>query len=199
LLAYYLFIDDLKFVDSLLAKDSESWDRLMREHVPFLNALASQTGLGDEDARDCVQDALASLWDNDAHALREYKGRSTFKTYLARIVHRDCLDFIRREKSQMRKVERKSFAYLMGGSSKGDKAVAEKLDVEALVDKLDAKGRLLVKLIYYDGLTSEEVGEIFGASASTVDVWHFRLREKLRRLAGADKGGPLKKKGGEKR
>ena len=183
-----MFEDELKYVEKLIANDTESWDRLMAVQVPFLEAVSRQTGLNDEDARDCVQKTLASLWEDDARHLRKYQGRSTLRTYLARMVHRDCLDFIRMENRQRRKVLRKSGAYILGDVGVNDKDILDKLELEELLSGLESKDRLLVKLLYYDGLTREEVASVFGAKPTTVDVWHFRLKGKLRRLAGVEDG-----------
>lgn len=183
-----MFEDELKFVEKLIAKDTESWERLMAAQVPFLEAFAHQVGINDEDARDCVQKTIASLWEDDARCLREYRGRSSLRTYLARMVHRDCLDFIRAENRQKRKVLRKSGAYILEDVGVNDKDILDKLELEELLKRLESKDRLLVKLIYYDGLTREEVASVFGAKPTTVDVWHFRLKGKLRRLAGVEDG-----------
>jgi RNA polymerase sigma factor (sigma-70 family) len=181
-----LFPEDLKLVDRLLEKDDESWDFVVKEHCPFLEAIARQAGLSVEDAKDCVQNSLASLWDDDASKLRDYQGRASFRTYLARIVHRDCLDLIRKENREKCKIQAKTFAYIVEEIDGLEKVIHDKFELESLLDELEPRDRLLAKLIYYDGLSSREAGKILGASYSKVDVWHFRLKQRLRRIAGID-------------
>jgi RNA polymerase sigma factor (sigma-70 family) len=191
-----LFEDDKKFVSRLLAKDAESWDHLVHRYGPFLQVVAVQVGLTDDEAKEVVQNSLASLWEDDAKVLRVYEGRASLRTYLARIIHRDCIDFLRQKNRERRKVERKKDAYLVEAQKGGSKHMDNKLDVEFLLGKLEPKWKFLAKLIYYDGLSSEEVAVIFGTKPSTVDVWHFRLREKLRKLAGASDSSSQEERGG---
>jgi len=193
-----MFTEDVKLAEKLITKDPESWDTLVASHVPFLENLAKQAGLAGEDARDCVQDSLASLWEDNARVLKEYHGRSSLRTYLSRIVHRDCLDFIRKENRQKRKVLAKSGAYILEDAGVDDTDAINKLDLEVLLDELGPRNRLLVKLIYYDGLTRGEVATVFGTKPTTVDVWHFRLKAKLRRLAGVEDGEMVDGEGGGK-
>ncbi len=197
LCAEHLFPDDLKLVDRLLEKDSGAWDFVVKEYGPFLEAIARQAGLTDEDAKDCVQDSLASLWDDNASRLREYRGIASVKTYLARIVHRDCIDFIRKNNREKCKIRLKTFAYMVEDIDGLEKVVHDRSELEALLDVLEPKDRLLAKLIYYDGLTSREAGRILGANVSTIDVWHFRLKQKLRAAAGVDIPAGLQESNGE--
>lgn len=101
------------------------------------------------------------------------RGRASFKTYLARVVHRDCLDFLRKKNRRRRKVERQFDAYIVSGPKGVEEQVGRKLDIEMLLDQLGPKEKALAKLIYYEGLSSEEVAVIFSTKPTTVDVWHF--------------------------
>ena len=177
-----MFTKYLKCVERLLAKDNESWDYVVHHYVPFLVSVIGQTGLGAEEAKDSVQTTLSSLWEDDGKILRQYRGISSLRTYLARIAHRDAMDFLREKKREKRKVDAKKDAYIVEGQEVEIDPVEEKLDLEVFLDKLDPKSKLLAKLIYYDNLTSEEIAAVIGVNASTVDIWRFRLKEKLRKL-----------------
>ena len=192
-----MFDNDLKIVEKLLARDTESWDNLVRHDAPFLESVTMEAGLDADEARESVQITLASLWEDDAKILREYRGISSLRTYLARIAHRDAMDFLREKKREKRKVERKKNAYIVEGQKVEIAPVEEKLDLEVLLDELDTRSKLLAKLIYYDELTSEEIAAVMGTKASTVDMWRFRLKEKLRKLGDSYKGGESRGDGGK--
>lgn len=195
-----MFDEHLKCVQRLLTKDSASWEYVMRRYVPFMKSMALQTGMRQGEVEETVQSTLASLWEDDAKILRDYEGRASFKTYLARVVHRDCLDFLRKKNRRRRKVERQFDAYIVSGPKGVEEQVGRKLDIEMLLDQLGPKEKALAKLIYYEGLSSEEVAVIFSTKPTTVDVWHFRLREKLRKIAGVGdsrQSGELGDQGGD--
>jgi len=160
----------------------------MHRYAPFLESVIIEAGLDTDEAKESVQITLASLWEENGKILRDYQGISLLRTYLARIAHRDAMDFLRGKKREKRKVERKKNAYIVEGQQAGIAPVEEKFDLGVLLDELDAKSKLLAKLIYYDGLTSEEIAAVMGTRASTVDVWHFRLKEKLRKLGDSVDG-----------
>jgi RNA polymerase sigma factor (sigma-70 family) len=184
-----VFDDDVKCVGRLLEKDTRSWDYLMRNYVPFLENFGVQVGLGREESRDSVQEVLTSLWEHDGRVLREYIGKASFKTYIAKIAHRDFIDFLRKKNREDRKVELKRSAYYIDKHPNGRSTVEDKIDIDMLLEKLEPKDKLLAKLIYRDGLSSREVAVIFKTKASVVDVWHFRLREKLKKLAAPEVTG----------
>ncbi len=177
-----LYDDHVKCVEKLIARDRNSWDYVLQHYVPFLRLLAMQVGLRKDEAAESVQATLASLLEDDARDLRNYKGLASFKTYIACITHRDSIDFLRQKKREKCKVERIKYAYIEDGVDGMDEKLNMKFDMEILVSNLEGKDKLLAKLLYYDELTNEEVAPIFKVEPSTIDVWHFRLREKLRKI-----------------
>ena len=124
-----MFDEHVKCVQKLLKRDAVSWDYVMRHYVPFLHLLAIKTGLDDNEAQESVQGTLASLWEGDAKILRDYEGRASFKTYLARVVHRDCIDFLREKKRERCKVEMKTDAYLIEENEGAAESIENRIDI----------------------------------------------------------------------
>lgn len=86
--------------DALLARakagDGEAFGALLAEVRPRAMAVALKVLRNPDDAEDAVQDAFLKIW----RYLARFEGRSSFSTWLHRIVMNSALDMVRRQSTR---------------------------------------------------------------------------------------------------
>lgn len=88
-------VDEDRWVRAARLGDEHAFAKLIETHGPGMLRFAQRMGADDQTASDAVQEALISAWRN----LGDFEGRSSFKTWLYRLVHRRVVDQLRRRRS----------------------------------------------------------------------------------------------------
>jgi RNA polymerase sigma-70 factor (ECF subfamily) len=163
--------------------DEDAFAVLVQRHAPTLIRLATTLlGTGAE-AEDAVQDAFLSAW----RRLPEFQGRSSFGTWMYRIVTNRCLNVLR---------ARKPVAPL---EAAGDVPAAEHItsparitesheavrELREALDLLSAEQRACWVLRELDGRSYEFISEAVGISQEAVRARVFRARRCLTQALGA--------------
>lgn len=152
----------------------------------------------EQDAEDVVQDTFVRLFER----IQDYRGESSFNTWLTAVVVNRCRDRLRRRK--VRQVF--SLGRLRGRARADDltELVAQRQRRQTLwtlVDCLEDKYRLPVILHYHEGLPCAHVAEALDVRISTVysrlNTARVRLREMLQQQSRLDVG-EVSKSYGEK-
>src|SRR5262245_26730326 len=160
--------------------DKTALHSLYRETAPQLFGLALRILRSRELAEEIVQDSFILVWRN-AHTFDP--GRGTAMAWLARIVRNRCIDLIRRRGRE---------TPLDHGSIEGwEDPAASPADLAALgsdarrlhdcLDELEECPRKVLKLVYYEGMTYQEVAVHLDVPLGTVKSW---VRRSLIRLRG---------------
>jgi RNA polymerase sigma-70 factor (ECF subfamily) len=169
---------DVNAFESLLTRYKESVLRIVKKHVPY------------NEVEDVAQDSFIRVFE----ALATFKGKGEFKQWLYAITLRTCYDYWRKayrskEISMNSLTERHQDWLEEVISERSESELHEKgLQKEAgeLLDwalaKLSAEDRMVVELIYLEGLTGKEVADLLGWGLSNVKVRAFRSRKKLEKL-----------------
>jgi RNA polymerase sigma-70 factor (ECF subfamily) len=191
---------DAEVVEKARAGDHQAFRVLVERYQGRAHGLALRV-LRDEDAaRDAVQDAFLKAYGS----LDRFEGRSSFYTWLYRIVMNLCLDRKRRDRSD-REVEWND--EVATGLEEEGALAAEAPDVSAerrelreviteAIATLPEDARRTIQLREIDGLSYQEIATALGIPKGTVmSRLHYarrRLQEALR-AAGVDplaEGGP---------
>jgi RNA polymerase sigma-70 factor (ECF subfamily) len=139
-----------------------------------------------EDAEDAVQDAVLSAC---VH-LRNFEGRSAFRTWFTRIVlNADLMILRKRTNSRISSLpetsmtDEISWAERIPTPQPDPEMVCAEGETFHLIDVLLAKMspvlRQAFKMIYYDEMTSVEAGALLGVSTGTFKSRVFRARQHL--------------------
>ena len=159
--------------------------------------------LRDEDrARDAVQDAFLKVY----QSLQHFEGRSSFYTWLYRLVLNLCLDLKRRDRSA-REVEWDDAREVTIAASEQPAALEDRSDapadallrkelrhqIAAAIDELPEGARETLVLREVDGLSYAEIAEALGIPKGTVMSRLHYARKRVREIlveAGAVEKGP---------
>lgn len=169
---------DVNAFELLLVKYREQVLKIVRKHIPY--------GQMEETAQDVFVRAYQSL--------PTFKAKSGFKHWLSVIAVRTCYDFWRKQyrsrEVPMSTLTEKHQEWLENVISdqssqlfneQSFKNEAREVLVWAL-DRLSAKDRMVLELVYLEGLSGKEAAELLGWSVSNVKIRSHRSRKKLRKL-----------------
>jgi RNA polymerase sigma-70 factor (ECF subfamily) len=182
--------DDLALVASVVVRDREALETLMRRHNQRLFRTARAILRNDADAEDAVQDAYLRAF----RAIETYRGEAKLSTWLVRIVVNESL-------GRRRKRERTAEVIRMDGTldldDVGDddtpgvggpehaamRGEARRM-LETLIDALPSPYRVIFLLRAVEELPVDEVAAALDVPEATVRTRYFRARAMLReRLA----------------
>jgi RNA polymerase sigma-70 factor, ECF subfamily len=159
--------------DLLLARarrgDAVAFGQLLRAHGESHRRLAFRL-LGD---RGLMDDALQEAYVSAFRALPRFRARSSFGTWLYRIVYNACLD-------ELRRVQARREVPLDDSSLAAGETTDERLDLAAALAALPVELRAVVLLVDAEGLSYEETAEVIGIAPGTVGSRLNRARAELR-------------------
>ena len=168
--------------------DAQAFEQLVTPHEQMLWRVCYHYTHHQEDAADCLQEAMLKAW----RAIGSYRGECALSSWLYRIASTVCLDFLRRQKrlpptESADELAEDGFAPV-DSSPTPDEAIlkAESAqDIRDAIDSLPGDMRTVIILYALQGLGYEEIAEVMKTSVGTVKSRLNRARQKIARfLAG---------------
>ncbi|WP_282606392.1 RNA polymerase sigma factor [Pelagibius sp. Alg239-R121] len=183
-----------KATDEQLARDARSgelhaFEAIMRRYNQRFFRLARSVTATDSDAEDALQDAYVRAFTN----LESFEGRSTFSTWLSRIVLNEALGRTRRGQR-----EREQFSQIQGDRLSNDdvvvpfdrdapenpEALAERGQVRGLIEqainRLPEGFRSVFVLRVVEQLSIEETAKILQIPEATVKTRTHRAKQQMK-------------------
>ncbi|MER8235766.1 sigma-70 family RNA polymerase sigma factor [Streptomyces sp. NPDC094049] len=162
--------------------DEEAFAVLVQRHAPTLIRLATRLLGGRTEAEDAVQEAFISAW----RRLPQFQGRSSFATWMYRIVTNRCLNVLRRSATTAPleaagDVQAPEHTVSPPRIAEARDAVRELREALGL---LSAEQRACWVLRELDGCSYEFIAEAVGISQEAVRARVFRARRCLTRVMG---------------
>ena len=143
-----------------------------------------------KDVEDVVQEVFVKAY----QSLPGFDPESHFKKWLSVIVVRTCCDYWRKSyrmrEAPMSALSERHREWLEGviaseSTTAPDKMIRQKEAKEVLdwaLDRLSPEDRMVVEMLYLEGMTGREAAELLGWSQANVKVRAFRSRKKLQKL-----------------
>lgn len=169
---------EINAFESLLLRYKDHVLEVVKKHVPYNEV--------EETAHDVFVRAYQSL--------STFKGRSSFKQWLSTIAVRTCYDFWRKRyrsrELPMSSLTEEHQEWLervvsnRSGQSFDDKASQREARelLDWALDRLSPGDRMILELVYLEGLSGREAADLLGWSVANVKVRSLRARRKLRNL-----------------
>jgi RNA polymerase sigma-70 factor (ECF subfamily) len=173
-------VDDATLLGLVASGDQPAVGELYdRYHRPCYSFAVRMVG-GQGEAEEIVQETFVRAWRS---ALNYDASRASVQSWLLSITRNLCIDELRRR--------RRRAAETPGLDNSPEPAAAERTDIEAerailgeqvrgALQTLSPEQRSAIELVYFHGLTSQEVGQALNVPAPTV---RSRLRLGLLKLA----------------
>ena len=169
---------DIELISRTLNGDPGALELLISRHyMPVYRVAYRYCGIK-EDAEDIAQEVFIKL----ARSMSEFKGESSFTTWLYRIAVNAARDHHR--SNTVKKAYEASYLEeqeLLAGSSGQDNPVSAG-QVYTAIDKLPAKHKDAVLLVLAEGLSHKEAAEVLNCAETTVSWRIFQARRRLKKL-----------------
>jgi len=184
-------MDERQLIDRCIRGEAAAWELLVREYGPAVHDAARFTlrrvlgSARDEDVENVYQGVLLGLCDKDAHRLKLFQARSSFKTWLTSVTARFALNYIRTEK---RKGSLKYLALDAAAAELPDRDLMsgdadERERIHRALEKLPSREKLILKLFYFDGLSYKAVAEVLRIPVNSVSPLLIRAKDSLKKHA----------------
>ena len=148
----------------------ESFQSLLEQHKKILYKVCNSYCRNRDDREDLAQEIIVQLW----RSFRIYDGRSRFSTWMYRVALNVAISFYRRESVRTRHVILPEESLLDVVDEKESQPDEMRLLYES-IERLDPLNKALI-LLYLDGHSYAEVGEVLGISETNVATKISRLK-----------------------
>lgn len=164
--------------ESLLIRYEALVLRIVKKHVP------------PSEVEETAQNSFVRAY----QSLPSFKGKGNFKQWLSSIAVRTCYDYWRKAyrsreipMSSLTEKHNKWLEEVVSDQSewslheKGQREEAREL-LDWALEKLNPEDRMIIELIYFEGLSGMEAADLLGWSIANVKVRSFRSRKKLHKI-----------------
>jgi RNA polymerase sigma-70 factor, ECF subfamily len=174
---------DEELADQLQSGNADALTVLFKRHSPVLFSIARRILKNDAEAEDAVQQIFLDVF-RSIHQFNPEKG--TFKSWLLMFAYHQTFNsrrsqiasrFYDTEPLEEASLGQKSLRSFVDGSSIAENSVL----VEQVLRSLQPRQRRTIELVYYEGLTAEEVSVSTGEGVRVVRHNLYRGLDKLRK------------------
>jgi RNA polymerase sigma-70 factor (ECF subfamily) len=171
--------EDIFYIKEVLAGKINAFAYLIDKHKDNAFNLALRICGNREEAEEIAQDAFLKAY----RSLGKFQMRSSFNTWLYRIVYNTAISLVRTRKNSILAIEdfpASAIDFLIIDECE-DKAEYEYRNslVNFALQKIGEEERALISLHYFNELDTEAISKITGISKSNVKVRLFRARKKI--------------------
>jgi RNA polymerase sigma factor (sigma-70 family) len=170
---------DIFYIKQVLAGNSNSFSHLIDKYKNNAYNLALKICGNNEEAEELAQDSFLKAY----RSLAGFKMKSSFSTWLYRIVYNTAISHIRLKKKGVLSIEDfpadvVDFISNSTSEEEDDRDYRNSL-VNFALQKISEEERGLISLYYYEDMSTEDISDITGISKANIKVKLFRARQKM--------------------
>jgi RNA polymerase sigma-70 factor (ECF subfamily) len=174
---------DFVIIKKITEGEKELFEILIRRYNPYLYKIGRSYNYNHEDTEDLMQDTFVDVFTN----LSKFEGRSTFKTWIIKIMLNNC--YRKSQRSGFRnetpsEIDERSRPMFAGSYPDTNKIVMNKelgSIIEKAVNKMPHDYRMVFSLREMTGLNVAETAEALNISEANVRVRLNRAKNMLRK------------------
>ncbi len=168
---------DESLINKALDGDERAWQQLVSRYQSMLYHYGLRLMGNPDDARDLLQDVLLVLCRN----LAQFRGDSSFKTWLFGIANYRAMDMLRKRKPTQ-DIDDNPNLFNDDEPSQESKIYGQQTQkiVQHQLRHLPADQRLVVELRFYQQFTFDEIADQLAISSNTVKSRFYAALDKLR-------------------
>jgi RNA polymerase sigma-70 factor, ECF subfamily len=172
------------WVSRARAGDQAAFEAIFQRYERQIYSFAFRMMGNADDAYDLTQECFIKAYRN----LEKTNGDLNVSAWLHRIASNSCLDVLRRRKRiRWLPWDNDRHESLLQPSTPDDPEITvvsreTQQDVQLILNQMTPRNRLALLLREFEGLSTEEIGEVMGLSRSAVKSVLFRARDEFRKL-----------------
>lgn len=170
---------DISYIEQVLSGNSNAFSYIVDRHKDKAYNLAFRICCNHEEAEEVTQDAFLKAF----RSLKGFKMRSSFATWLYRIVYNTAISHVRIKKKGVLSLEDfpADATDFIGSNTNEEEAEKEYRTtlVSFALQKINEEERGLITLYYYEEMSTDEISAVTGISKSNIKVKLFRARQKM--------------------
>jgi RNA polymerase sigma factor (sigma-70 family) len=170
---------DIVYIEQILAGKSIAYSYIVDRHKDKAYNLAYRICGNHEEAEEITQDSFLKAY----RSLKSFKMKSSFATWLYRIVYNTAISYIRIKKKVVLSLEDFPADATVFNRSNISHEEAEEEYKSSLISfalqKINEEERGLISLYYYEDMSTEEIADVTGINKSNIKVKLFRARQKM--------------------
>lgn len=170
---------DIVYIEQVLSGKINAFSYIVDRHKDKAYNLAFRICGNHEEAEEIAQDSFLKAY----RALNGFKMKSSFATWLYRIVYNTAISHVRIKKKGILSLE--DFPVdatdFIGNNTSEEEAEKEYRSslVNFALQKITEEERGLISLFYYEEMSTDEISDVTGISKSNIKVKLFRARQKM--------------------
>ncbi len=182
-------LSDQKVVNRVLSGDVDAFESLLKKYKNDMMKIANKHVPYNQ-----IEEIAQDIFIRAYKSLPTFNQKNGFKQWLSGIAVRTCYDYWRKQyrsrELPMSALTEKHQAWLetvMTDESNcnfeemGKQKEAKEL-LDSALDKLSPENRMVIELVYLEGLSGKEAAKLLGWSLANVKIRSFRSRKKLKQI-----------------
>jgi RNA polymerase sigma factor (sigma-70 family) len=173
---------DIHYIEQILAGNSNSFRFIVDRYKDKAYNLAFRICGNREEAEELAQDSFVKAY----RSLGDFKMKSSFATWLYRIVYNTAISHVRIKKKVTLSLDdfpADASTFVTNNTSEEEADREHRsLIVNFALQKVTEEERGLISLYYYEEMNTDEISEITGISKSNIKVKLFRARQKMQEI-----------------
>lgn len=170
---------DKYYIEQVLNNNPYSFSHLVDRHKDRAFNLALRICGNREEAEEVTQDAFLKAY----RSLKGFKMKSSFSTWLYRIIYNTAISFVRSRRKGVLSLEEfpvdiKDFEAVASDSEEAEAEYRNSL-INFALRKINDDERGLITLYYFEEMSADEISELTGISKPNIKVKLFRARQKM--------------------
>lgn len=171
---------DEKLINKALKGHQSAWSKLVERHEKAVYHYALRMTSNQQDAMDVMQETFISV----CRCLGDFRGDSSFKTWVLRIAHFRCIEFYRKRKwfADESELEHIDAEPEHGCPEYAFNHSQDKQQLLTMMKSLPFEQKLIVELKIFQSQTFDDIGRQLGVSPNTVKSRFYTALDKLKML-----------------
>ena len=180
---------DAEIIRQVVDGDVNAFERLLQRYQRHVAKIVSKHVPYDQ-----VEEIAHEVFVRAYQSLPTFQQKSPFKSWLSSIAVRTCYDFWRKQyrskelplsslSEQQQYWLEQSISEMSNRSYAEQGGLQEAREIlEWALSKLSAEDRMVVELVYLEGVSGKEAARLLGWSVANVKIRSFRARKKLQTI-----------------
>jgi len=178
-------LSDVSVIERVLEGETSLYEVLIRRYNPYLYKIGMSYGFRHEDVEDLMQEAFINAY----QSLAKFENRSTFKTWLIKIMLNECFHKSQKQ-SSFREIAVETFhdkntPMFSRSSGRDTERVITNRELQSLIEKailkIPIEYRVVFSLREMNGLSVNETAHTLNITPTNVKVRLNRAKAMLRR------------------